>query len=118
MHTPPVGSSLQPVAEVLFLAVDPSARHSECGRALVRELCAAASAASAGSKPLLYVEVAAHEKTPKAFWTSHGFGDVTEGAVSEEQRAFFDARCWRFNDTLQYVRRDPHGLVGAAASSL
>ena len=25
-------------------------------------------------------------------------------AVSLEQQAFFDAHCWRFGDTLQYVR--------------
>ena len=117
MHTPPAGSSLRPVAEVLFLAIDPDARHSEAGRSLVRELGAAASAAGHGEEPLLYVEVARHEKVPKVFWTSHGFGNASglpEGVLSGEQRAFVDARCWRFNDTQQYVRCGRYG-AGAGA---
>ena len=114
LHEPPTGSPLPPTLEVLFLAVDPTARNCECGRALVRALGQHAAAACGGLGAVLYVEVARHEKTPQAFWTRHGLCDASAmgaGAVSQELRAFWDARCWRFSDTLQYVRM-PDAMAG------
>ena len=90
------------------------ARNSECGRALVRALSEHAATVCDGMGAVLYVEVARHEKTPQSFWTRHGLCDASEmQGVSQELRAFWDARCWRFSDTLQYVRMPgaPHEVV-------
>jgi len=119
LHQPAAGSPLPPTLEVLFLAVEPHQRHAQCGRALVHALGAYARDQAEGA--MLYVEVARHERTPKAFWTRHGLRDASEaasdqaGLISGEQRAFWEAHCWRFADTLQYVRMPGEPWEGTLA---
>ena len=69
-----------------------------------------AEAAAAGAE-LRDGEVAAQEAKPRVCWAANGLADVRELAAAEgdacawaQQLAFFDVRCMRFSDTLQFVK--------------
>lgn len=102
--------NVEPVAEVLFIAVWENLRSIHYGGDLVD---AVAVDAFRQGVQLLYVEIGEEQPLAQDFWSKQGFvpldqntgiaGTVVE--LSKAQISFFDSVCFRFNDTKQWIRR-------------
>jgi len=105
-----ITTDVEPVAEVLFIAVWEQLRSIRYGGDLVDAV--AAEAVGQGVR-LLYVEIGEEQPLAKDFWSKQGFLPLdrdtgmagTAAELSEAQISFFDSVCFRFTDTRQWIRR-------------
>jgi len=105
-----ITTDVEPVAEVLFIAVWEQLRSIRYGGDLVDAV--AAEAVGQGVR-LLYVEIGEEQPLAKDFWSKQGFLPLdrdtgmagTTAELSEAQISFFDSVCFRFTDTRQWIRR-------------
>lgn len=102
--------NVEPVAEILFIAVWENLRSINYGGDLVDAV--ATDAVRQGVR-LLYVEIGEEQPLAQDFWSKQGFvrldqntGKAGRGVeLSEAQISFFDSVCFRFTDTKQWIRR-------------
>ena len=105
-----VAVAIEPVAEVLFIAVWEQERSDRYGGDLVDAVTT--NALEQGVR-LLYVEIGEEQPKAQDFWRKQGFEPLDpetgclQGArvVSDAQIRFFDQVCFRFSDTVQWVKR-------------
>lgn len=105
-----ITTSVEPVAEVLFIAVWERLRSNHYGGDLVDTVVA--DAVRQGVR-LLYVEIGEEQPKAQDFWSEQGFMPLNQDSgkagttveLSNAQISFFDSVCFRFTDTRQWIRR-------------
>eukprot|EP00040_Diaphanoeca_grandis_P033991 m.209203 g.209203 ORF g.209203 m.209203 type:complete len:569 (-) comp33030_c3_seq15:48-1754(-) len=104
-----IARAVEPVAEILFIAVWERQRDNLYGSDLVTAI---AQKALAQGVRLLYVEIGTEQPKARRFWGKNDFKllprsnpeAMSKLGITEAQARFFDSVCFRFSDTQQYVK--------------